>query len=65
MKKKQYHKERCTSTVRATIQFGNQTIVLTGTHSFEWSVVVESPNKVVITTFKKRKSAINEFNKYK
>lgn len=62
---KKYHKEKCNSRVRAVITFGNTTITLLGIHSFEWSVVKENNNKIVITTFHNRKQATEEFNKYK
>lgn len=62
---RKYNKQNCDSKVRAVVTFGSTTISLVGTHAFEWSIVREEPNKVVITTFKKRKPAKEEFNKYK
>lgn len=60
-----FHKENCNSTVRATVQCGNTTISLVGTHAFEWSIVKEESGKIIVTTFPKREKAINEFSKYK
>ena len=66
MKRKyKFHKQNCNSTVRATIKYNNTTISLVGTHAFEWSIVKEMDGKIIITTFPRRKNAINEFNKYK
>lgn len=65
MAKYNYHKERCNSRVRATVKQGNTVISLMGTHAFEWSIVIESNNKITITTFPNRKGAINEFKRYR
>lgn len=64
-RKHKFHKQNCNSTVRATIKCNNTTISLVGTHAFEWSIVKEMDGKVIITTFPRRESAVNEFNKYK
>ncbi len=64
-RKHKFHKQNCNSKVRATIKYNNTTISLVGTHAFEWSIVKEMDGKVIITTFPRRESAVNEFNKYK
>lgn len=64
-KKHKFHKQNCSSTVRATVKCNNTTISLIGTHAFEWSIIKEMSGKVIITTFPKRENAINEFKKYK
>lgn len=65
MAKHKYHKQNCNSTVRATIQIGNEIISLCGTHAFEWSIVKQTKNKVQIFTFSKRELAVKDFQKYK
>lgn len=62
---KKFHKNKCSSLVRATIQFGNTTITLIGKHAFEWSIVQEGFGKLIITTFHNREKALEEFEKYK
>lgn len=64
-RKHKFHKKNCNSKVRDTIKCNNTTISLVGTHAFEWSIVKEMDGKVIITTFPRRESAVNEFNKYK
>ena len=63
---KKYHKENCCPTVRATItdKLG-RTITLFGRHAFEWSIVIESDNKIIMQTFPKGSIARDEFKKYK
>ena len=65
-RKHQFHKENCSSKVRATItdKWG-RTISLLGTHAFEWSIVIESCGKITIQSFSERKLARREFNNYK
>lgn len=65
MRKYNFHKQNCNSSVRASVKSGNTTITLVGTHAFEWSIIREESGKVIITTFPKRESALNEFNRYK
>lgn len=52
--------------VRAVIKdkYG-RTITLTGKHAFEWNIVIESCNKLTITTFPNREKAIKRFNELK
>lgn len=63
---KKYHREKCEARVRMQItdQLGRK-ITLVGKHAFEWSIVLESNNKISITTFKNRKTAIKDFDKYR
>ena len=63
---KNYHKENCSSVLRATVtdQLG-RTVSLFGTHAFEWSIVIESDNSITMQTFKRGDIARKEFNKYK
>lgn len=42
-----------------------RTVTLVGKHAFEWSIVLESDGKIIITTFKNRKSAVEDLKKYK
>lgn len=64
--KKSYKRENCQSMVRAVIKdkYG-RTITLTGKHAFEWNIVIESCNKLTITTFPNREKAIKRFNELK
>lgn len=63
---KNYHKENCDSTLRATVtdKLG-RTVSLFGVHAFEWSIVIASDNSITMQTFKKGDIARREFNKYK
>jgi hypothetical protein len=63
---KKYKKENCCSTVRATIKDAlGRTITLFGQHAFEWSIVIESDNRIIMQTFSKGDVARKEFSKYK
>lgn len=45
------HKENCTSTVRDSfIDFAGRQVIVTGIHSYEWSVIIK--NSSVITTYR-------------
>lgn len=61
-----YHKENCSSELRATVtdQLG-RTVSLFGTHAFEWSIVIASDNSITMQTFKRGDIARREFSKYK
>lgn len=61
-----YHKENCSSCVRAVItdKAGNR-ITLMGQHAFNWSIVKEKDGKIIITSFPNRVEATKEFNKYR
>ena len=63
---KKYNRNNCSSELRATVtdQLG-RTISLFGTHAFEWSIVIESNNRIVMQTFEKGDIARKEFTKYK
>lgn len=63
---KKYNRSNCDSTLRATItdQLG-RTVLLFGTHAFEWSIVITSDNSITMQTFSKGDVARKEFNKYK
>ena len=61
-----YNRNNCQSVVRATIkdQFG-RVITLMGKHAFEWSIVIESCGKVIVTSYNNSTSAKKVFNQYK
>lgn len=61
-----YHRENCDNKLRAVItdQFG-RTVSLFGKHAFEYSIVIESDEKIIKLSFKDGKSARQTFNKYK
>lgn len=61
-KKRQYHRERCISSVRATItdKWG-RTISLMGQHAFEWSIVIESCGRIIIQSYPSGKEARQAF----
>ena len=65
-RKHNFHRENYESTLRATVtdQLG-RTVSLFGTHAFEWSIVIESNNRIVMQTFEKGNIARKEFTKYK
>ena len=42
-----------------------RTIILSGTHAFEWSVVIVNKHRLTIIEFANRVEATKEFNKYK
>lgn len=62
-KRRQYHKSNCDSTVRAIVTdpLGRK-VILVGKHAFEWSIIIEKNDKIIITTFSNREKAVNEFN---
>ena len=63
---KKYKRENCNSTLRTTVTDAlGRTVSLFGTHAFEWSIVIESDNKITMQTFKKGDIARKEFSKYK
>lgn len=64
-RKHTFHKEKCCSKVRATIEdiHGNK-ISLMGQHAFEWSIVKEADGRIIVTSFPNRKQAVKEFKKY-
>ena len=63
---KKYNRNNCDSTLRATVTDAlGRTVSLFGTHAFEWSIVIESDNKIIMQTFPKGSIAREEFKKYK
>ena len=65
-RKHNFHRENCESTLRATVTDAlGRTVSLFGTHAFEWSIVIESNNRIVMQTFEKGDIARKEFTKYK
>lgn len=65
MRKYNFHKQNCNSSVRASVKFGNTIITLVGKHAFEWSIIKEESGKIIITTFPDREHALDEFNRFK
>jgi hypothetical protein len=63
---KRYNRDNCQSVVRATIQdqYG-RIITLMGKHAFEWSIVIESCGKVIVTSYNNSKAAKKVFNQIK
>ena len=65
-RKHNFHRENCESTLRATVTDAlGRTVSLFGTHAFEWSIVIESNNRIVMQTFERGNIARKEFNKYR
>ena len=65
-KKKKYHRENCDNRIRAVkVDSSNRKIILSGIHSFEWSLTIISNSSITITTFSNRIIAVREFKKYK
>ena len=65
-RKHNFHRENCESTLRATVTDTlGRTVSLFGTHAFEWSIVIESNNRIVMQTFERGNIARKEFTKYK
>ena len=63
---KKYNRNNCSSELRATVTDAlGRTVSLFGTHAFEWSIVIESNNRIVMKTFEKGDIARKEFTKYK
>lgn len=42
-----------------------RTIVLSGTHAFEWQITIVGENSLTVIKFANRVKATKEFNKYK
>lgn len=64
---KTFHRENCNTCIRKSIvDVLGRTIVLSGTHAFEWQItVLEINNSLTIIKFSNRVKATKEFNKYK
>lgn len=65
-KKHTFHRENCNTCIRmAIIDILGRTIVLSGTHAFEWQISIVSGNSITIIKFANRVKATQEFNKYR
>ena len=65
-RKHTFHRENCNTCIRISIvDILGRTIVLSGTHAFEWQVTIIDRNSITIIRFKGRVDATREFNKYK
>ena len=63
---RQFHPDKCHSSVRAQVSFCGMAVTLVGKHAFEWSICIEDAQKrITITTYPNRKAATKEFNKYR
>lgn len=49
----------------AIIDILGRTIVLSGTHAFEWQISIVSGNSITTIKFANRVKATQEFNKYR
>lgn len=57
-KKHQFHRENCDTTVREIMKdMFDRTIVLSGTHAFEWSITVYDGDKVTRVTYSGREKS--------
>lgn len=65
-KKHTFHRENCNTCIRMSIVgILGRTIILSGTHAFEWSVIIANKHSLTIIRFANRVEATKEFNKYK
>lgn len=65
-KKHTFHRENCNTCIRMSIvDILGRTIILSGTHAFEWSVIIANKHSLTIIRFANRVEATKEFNKYK
>ena len=59
MYKRYSHKENCTSLVRDSfIDFAGRQVIVTGIHSYEWSVVIKTDNTITTYRFESRIKSI-------
>lgn len=56
------HKENCQTCVRRVHKSKNKTIILSGKHGFEWSIVEDNGKDMKMTTYPDRKSALKVYN---
>ena len=57
------HKEKCQCSVRKKhITKSGKTILLTGRHGFEWSIVEQCDQNVKVTSYPNRESALRVYN---
>lgn len=65
-KKHTFHRENCNTCIRMFIvDMLGRTIVLSGTHAFEWQITIVGENSLTVIKFANRVEATKEFNKYK
>ena len=65
-KKHTFHRENCNTCIRMSIvDMLGRTIVLSGTHAFEWQITIVGENSLTIIKFANRVKATKEFNKYR
>lgn len=66
MKKRIYHREKCSSCIRKISIINNRLIILEGTHAFEYSVTIINSDKshMKIIQFSNRCLAYKEYAKY-
>lgn len=54
---KTYNRENCKTSVRAIIKDGNTTIILSGKHAYEWSIIKEIDGRIIVTRYSNRVAA--------
>lgn len=65
-KKHTFHRENCNTCIRMSIvDILGRTIVLSGTHAFEWQIAIVTSTSLTIIRFANRVEATKEFNKYR
>lgn len=65
-KKHTFHRENCNTCIRMSIvDMLGRTIVLSGTHAFEWQITIVGENSLTVIKFANRVKATKEFNKYR
>lgn len=65
-RKHQFHRENCESVIRDSfIDILNRTVVLTGKHAFEWSIIMKTDDCITKMTYSCRKTARKEYDKLK
>lgn len=62
---RKFNKDKCQSSVRATIKTGDTIISLMGKHSYEWSIVKLTDGTIVATTYPNRILARKAWNELK
>lgn len=61
---RQYNRENCQAIVRKTvIDIYGRVICLVGRHAFEWSIIIESNNKIIITRYDNSSKAKEAFRR--
>lgn len=65
-RKHTFHRENCTNCIRMSIvDMLGRTIVLSGTHAFEWQITIVGENSLTVIKFANRVEATKEFTKYR